>query len=109
MHADYLRASSVEDARSLEALARILDRAADAPLDETDRALLALAFTMTREPGPMGPAPVERLRALGLDDVAILEAVNLIGFFNYINRVVDALGVPLEPKRPEELRRLATW
>ena len=109
MHADYLRASSVEDARSLEALNAILANAPEAPLDEGDRALLALALKMTREPGPMGPELVERLRALGFDDVAILEAANLIGFFNYINRVVDALGVPLEDRRPQELRALARW
>jgi alkylhydroperoxidase family enzyme len=64
---------------------------------------------MTREPGPMGPELVERLRAHGLDDVAILEAANLIAFFNYINRVVDALGVQVEDRRPKELHALARW
>ena len=33
----------------------------------------------------------------GLDDVAIHDATQIIGFFNYINRVADALGV--EPER----------
>ena len=45
----------------------------------------------------MGESDVERLRAAGLDDVAIHDATQIIGFFNYINRVADALGV--EPER----------
>jgi hypothetical protein len=88
---------------------RIFELGPDAPLDEADRALLALAYKMTREPGPMGPEHVERLRRAGLTDVAILEAANLIGFFNYINRVCDALGVEVEATRPKDVQALATW
>ena len=39
---------------------------------------------------------MEGLRAAGLDDVAIHDATQIIGFFNYINRVADALGVQPE-------------
>ena len=45
----------------------------------------------------MGEADIEGLRALGLDDAAIHDATQITGFFNYINRVADALGV--EPER----------
>jgi len=41
------------------------------------------------------------LREAGLTDTDILDAVQVIGYFNYINRVADALGVDLEP----EMRR----
>lgn len=44
----------------------------------------------------MSPADLDRLRAVGLDDKDILDAVEVISFFNYINRVADALGVDLE-------------
>lgn len=44
----------------------------------------------------MGEPDVARLRAVGLDDVAIHDAAQIIGFFNYINRVADALGVEPE-------------
>lgn len=87
----------------------ILNLAPEAQLDELDRGLLDLALRVTRQPGPMGPEPVERLRKAGLDDVGILEAVNLIAYFNYVNRVADALGVMPEARRPEELRGLADW
>jgi alkylhydroperoxidase family enzyme len=88
---------------------RILSLSPDAPLDEEDRALLDLALRMTRQQGPSGPAPVQRLRDAGFDDVAILEAVNLIAYFNYINRVVSALGVQVEERRPSDVRTLADW
>ena len=87
----------------------MLALAPDAHLDELDRALLDLAWRMTRQPGPAGPEPVERLRAAGLDDAGVLEAVNLIAYFNYVNRVADALGVMPEARRPAELRGLADW
>lgn len=38
----------------------------------------------------------DALRALGLDDRAIHDATQVIGYFNYINRVADALGVEPE-------------
>ena len=36
------------------------------------------------------------LRAEGLDDRAIHDAVQVVGYFNYITRVADALGVEAE-------------
>ncbi|MDE2638725.1 MAG: hypothetical protein OXI30_20345 [Chloroflexota bacterium] len=68
-----------------------------APLNQVDQALCAYAEKLTRAPSDMGEGDVERLRAAGLDDVAIHDATQIIGFFNYINRVADALGV--EPER----------
>ena len=44
----------------------------------------------------MAEADVVALREAGLDDVAIHDATQVIGFFNYINRVADALGVERE-------------
>ena len=39
---------------------------------------------------------LERLRALGLDDPAIHDAVQVVAYFNYITRIADALGVEPE-------------
>jgi len=44
----------------------------------------------------MSPADLDRLREQGLDDRAIHDAVQVIGFFNYITRVADSLGVEPE-------------
>ena len=44
----------------------------------------------------MNEADVERLRSVGLSDAQITVAVQVIGYFNYINRVADGLEVGLE-------------
>ncbi|MEK6799164.1 MAG: hypothetical protein AABZ12_09390 [Planctomycetota bacterium] len=38
------------------------------------------------------------MRSLGLSDRAINDAVQVVAYFNYINRVADGLGVDLEPE-----------
>ncbi len=40
------------------------------------------------------------LRAAGFDDVAIHDAIQVVGYFNYVNRVADAVHVDLEPEMP---------
>lgn len=44
----------------------------------------------------MTEADIQTLRELGLDDVAIHDATQVISYFNYINRIADALGVERE-------------
>jgi uncharacterized peroxidase-related enzyme len=65
----------------------------EADIDERDRAMLDFAVAMTREAWKMSAADTERLRAAGFDDRAILQITLIAAFFNYINRVADALGV----------------
>jgi alkylhydroperoxidase family enzyme len=38
---------------------------------------------------------------VGLDDVAIHDAIQVISYFNYVNRVADAVGIPDEPEWAE--------
>ena len=52
-------------------------------------------------PWEMTGADVEKLRAAGLSDRGILDAVQVISYFNYINRVADGLGVDPEPEMLE--------
>lgn len=68
-----------------------------APIDEPTRALLRFAVQLTRyDPHPT-PADLDVLRAHGFSDRDIHDAVQVIAYFNYIVRVADALGVPLDP------------
>jgi len=67
-----------------------------APLSEADRALCVYAAKLTRDQHAVGPADIERLRAHGFDDLAIHDAIQVIGYFNYISRVADGLGVEPE-------------
>ena len=72
----------------------------DAALSDRERALCAFAEKLTREPASMSPADLDALRAHGLEDRDLHDAVQVVGYFNYINRVADALGTDLEPEMP---------
>lgn len=43
---------------------------------------------------------LDRLRAHGLQDADLLDLVHIIGYFNHINRLADALAVDLEDSMP---------
>ena len=68
-----------------------------AALDVPTRALLDYAFKLTKTPAMMAEDDVAGLREAGFSDRAILDATEIIGYFNYINRVADGLHVDLEP------------
>ena len=71
-----------------------------AALTPRQRALCDFAAKLTREPASMREDDVRTLRAAGLDDRGVLDAIQVIGYFNYINRLVEATGVPLEDFMP---------
>lgn len=56
-------------------------------------ALLRYAERLTLSPGKMQQTDVEALRREGLDDGQILEANQIVGYFNYVNRLLNGLGV----------------
>jgi alkylhydroperoxidase family enzyme len=60
--------------------------------------LCKFAEMVTRAPGALTPRHLETLRLQGLNDRDILDAVEVISYFNYINRIADALGVDPEPE-----------
>lgn len=67
-------------------------------MSDAERALFEFAEKLTHTPGAMRRDDVETLRAAGWSDPQISDAVQVIGYFNYINRVADGLGVDLEPE-----------
>lgn len=79
-----------------------MDDYQQAELEQPLRLLLDFAVQVTRDPHAGGEPAIEALRAVGWSDAAILEAVEVIGFFNYYNRLVDALGVEPEPDWADE-------
>lgn len=44
----------------------------------------------------MGRADIELLRTAGFDDVGISSCVQVVAYFNYINRVAEGLGIDAE-------------
>ena len=65
-------------------------------LPPADRLLCDYAAKLTLAPGKVGSADLEPLREVGFDDDALTIAVQVIGYFNYINRIADGLGVDAE-------------
>lgn len=71
-------------------------RKPETALDGGDLALMRYAEKLTLTPGKMAKTDVEGLRREGLDDGQILEANQIIGYFNYVNRLLNGLGVTTE-------------
>ena len=88
-HVEFLRRASLDE--ELAAALRRDYRQAD--LCEQDRAMLDFAVRLTTEAWKTTPEDLDRLRSVGFDDVGILQITLIASWFNYINRVADALGV----------------
>jgi len=67
-----------------------------APVSEPDRVMLDYVAQLTRDATRITPEHHARLREAGFDDKAILQITLIASWFNYINRVADALGVGRE-------------
>lgn len=88
-HLEFLRRVTL-DHHLVEAL-RIDYRTA--PIDVADRVMLDYAVQVTRHAASVTDADHDRLREVGFDDRGILQITLIAAWFNYINRVADALGV----------------
>ena len=71
-----------------------------APLSEQDRVMLDYVALLTEDATLVTPQHHEQLRAAGFDDRGILQITLIASWFNYINRVADALGVGRGPAEP---------
>ena len=60
-------------------------------------ALLDFAVKLTKFPSGMERKDLDDLRGNGFTDEQLVDAVHCIGYFNFINRVLDGLGVDPEP------------
>jgi len=67
-----------------------------APITEQERVMLDYVVKLTRDATKIWKDDHDRLRAVGFDDKAILQITLIASWFNYINRVADALGVGRE-------------
>ncbi len=64
-----------------------------APIADRERAMLEYAHLITTDATLVSPATLDGLRAHGFDDTGILQIATIASWFNYINRMADALGV----------------
>lgn len=87
-----------------EALVQALDARTYAALSATDCALSRYVEKLTLQPGDIVSSDIEALRAVGFDDLDIVDANNQCAHLNYTNRVANGLGLLTEPGSNERSR-----
>jgi uncharacterized peroxidase-related enzyme len=67
-----------------------------APVTPQERVMIDYVVKLTKDATRISRTDHEQLRSVGFDDKAILQITLIASWFNYINRVADALGVGQE-------------
>ena len=58
--------------------------------------MLSYAVKLSLEPWEMGEADIQKLRDAGFSYAGILDIVHVTGYYAYVNRIAEGLGVDLE-------------
>ena len=74
-------------------IAALRDDYRSAPITEAEGVMCDYVVQLTKDATKIHPGTLDRLRDVGFDDTAILQITLIASWFNYINRVADALGV----------------
>jgi uncharacterized peroxidase-related enzyme len=88
-HAEFLRRVTLDEAM----VAALCADYRTAPITAAERAMLDYAVDISEDATRVGRDTLDGLRAHGFDDQGILQIALIASWFNYINRVADALGV----------------
>ena len=88
-HAEFLRRVTLDD----DLITALRKDYKQAPITEAERVMCDYVVQLTKDATKIHPGYHEKLRAAGFDDTAILQITLIASWFNYINRVADALGV----------------
>ena len=88
-HAEFLRRNTLDE----DLVEALREDYRTAPITDAERVMLDYVGQLTEDATRIQPAHHEKLRAAGFDDTAILQITLIASWFNYINRVADALGV----------------
>lgn len=88
-HAEFLRQATLDD----ELVDALVDDYTTAPVSESERVMLDYVVKLTKDATQITKEDHQQLRNSGFDDKAILQITLIASWFNYINRVADALGV----------------
>ena len=68
-----------------------------AELTERERALCDFAVKLTHHASEVDADDMAPLRAAGLSDTEISDAIQVVGYFNYVTRIADGVGIEDEP------------
>ena len=91
-HAEFLRRVTLDE----DLITALRSDYTTAPITEAERVMCDYVVQLTKDAVKIHPGYHERLRAAGFDDTAILQITLIASWFNYINRVADALGIGRE-------------
>ena len=58
--------------------------------------MLTYVDKLTRNPGQISAGDVSALRRVGFADAAILDICQVAGYYAFVNRVANGLGVEIE-------------
>jgi uncharacterized peroxidase-related enzyme len=92
-HAEFLRRATLDD----DLIAALREDYRTAPISEAELVMIEYVIQLTKDAVKITPEYHVRLREVGFDDQAILQITLIASWFNYINRVADALGVGRQP------------
>ena len=85
-----------------ELLAKLDHGYEDIGLSEKRVAMLRYAEKLTLHPANMERRDVDELRRVGFSDEDVLHIVQVVGYYAFVNRLADGLGVQVEPWFSEE-------
>ncbi len=74
-----------------------------APVSTPRAAMLEWAIKLTHTPGDMTADDATRLTQVGFSDRDILDIAEVVGYYAYVNRIADGLGVQTESWIPDDL------
>jgi uncharacterized peroxidase-related enzyme len=70
----------------------------NASVSPRERALCDFAVALTQRAAEIGETDIAALRAHGLSDTDVSDAIQVVGYFNYVTRVADGIGIEDEPE-----------
>lgn len=91
-HAEFLRRVTLDG----DLVKQLREDYKTAPITEAERVMCDYVVQLTKDATQIFPEDHKKLRDAGFNDTAILQITLIASWFNYINRVADALGVGRE-------------
>jgi uncharacterized peroxidase-related enzyme len=92
-HAEFLRRVTLDG----DLVSQLREDFRSAPITDAERVMCEYVVKLTKDATQITPDDHERLRGAGFEDTGILQITLIASWFNYVNRVADALGVGRQP------------
>lgn len=91
-----LEAQGMSESDAKKLIDGVIDNFLTAKICSREKAILHYAKMLTEDPGSISAKEIQLLREHGLNDLAIHDLCAIVGYFAFVNRIADGLGVELE-------------